>query len=113
MDLSFISLTKVLQPLWNLLIYPKEVILLVKPQFEVGKERVGKKGVVRNPQDRAAAIFQVWQVAYSLGWQYQGLTHSPLKGPAGNIEYLLWLRTEPQTKPITLDKIEQILTAAS
>ena len=113
MDLSFISLTKVLQPLWNLLIYPKEVILLVKPQFEVGKKRVGKKGVVRNPQDRAAAIFQVWQAAFSLGWQYQGLTPSPLKGPAGNIEYLLWLKTEPQTNPITLDKIEQILTAAS
>ena len=91
MDLSFISLTKVLKPLWHLLTLPKEVVLLVKPQFEVGRERVGKKGVVRNPDDRAAAILQVWQVASAIGWQFQGLTISPITGPAGNVEYLLWL----------------------
>lgn len=93
MDLSFISLTKVLRPLWNLLVSPKEVILLVKPQFEVGKEKVGKKGVVRNPEDRNEAILQVGEAAKSIGWNYQGLTTSPLKGPAGNVEYLLWLNT--------------------
>jgi 23S rRNA (cytidine1920-2'-O)/16S rRNA (cytidine1409-2'-O)-methyltransferase len=93
MDLSFISLTKVLQPLWNLLVSPKEVIFLVKPQFEVGKEKVGKKGVVRNPEARTEAIRQVWEAAKNLGWNYQGLTTSPLKGPAGNVEYLLWLST--------------------
>jgi 23S rRNA (cytidine1920-2'-O)/16S rRNA (cytidine1409-2'-O)-methyltransferase len=98
MDLSFISLTKVLQPLWNLLASPKEVILLVKPQFEVGKEKVGKKGVVRNPEDRAEAIVQVWETAKAFGWNYQGLTISPLKGPAGNVEYLLWLNTNFSTK---------------
>lgn len=94
MDVSFISLTKVLESFWNLLALPKEVILLVKPQFEVGRDRVGKKGVVRNPEDRASAILQVWQTAKSLGWQYKGLTASPIKGPAGNVEYLLWLKTE-------------------
>ncbi len=109
MDLSFISLTKVLQPLWNLLVAPKEVVLLVKPQFEVGKERVSKKGVVRNPKDRAAAIFQVWQAASQLGWQYYGLTDSPLTGPAGNIEYLLWLKAEPPTDALTLNAIERII----
>lgn len=92
MDLSFISLTKVLDSLWNLLTLPKEVVLLVKPQFEVGRERVGKKGVVRNPEDRAEAIWQVWQMAKSLGWEYQGLAISPITGPAGNVEYLLWLK---------------------
>ena len=105
MDLSFISLTKVLQPLWNLLAPPKEVILLVKPQFEVGKEKVGKKGVVRNPEDRAEAILQVWETAKKIGWNYQGLIRSPLKGPAGNVEYLLWLSTDSSTKTLTRENV--------
>ncbi len=92
MDLSFISLTKVLESLWHLLIAPKEVILLIKPQFEVGKEQVGKKGVVRNPKDHAQAIFRVLESSYGWGWHYQGLVYSPIKGPAGNVEYLLWLK---------------------
>jgi 23S rRNA (cytidine1920-2'-O)/16S rRNA (cytidine1409-2'-O)-methyltransferase len=91
MDLSFISLNKVLEPLWNLLIDPKEIILLIKPQFEVGRSRVGKKGVVRNSIDRSQAIFEVLETARKLGWQDRGLTFSPVRGPAGNIEYLLWL----------------------
>ncbi|MDJ0651338.1 MAG: TlyA family RNA methyltransferase [Xenococcaceae cyanobacterium MO_188.B19] len=102
MDLSFISLTKVLPALWRLLIPPKEVILLIKPQFEVGKEKVGKKGVVRNNRDRADAILQVWQAASKLGWQYHGLTTSPIKGPAGNVEYLLWLNIKPTNKYLDL-----------
>lgn len=91
MDVSFISLTKVLPAFWQLLQPPREVVLLVKPQFEVGREKVGKKGVVRDSQDQAGAIAQVLNTAEALGWQYQGLTWSPLMGPAGNIEYLLWL----------------------
>jgi 23S rRNA (cytidine1920-2'-O)/16S rRNA (cytidine1409-2'-O)-methyltransferase len=110
MDLSFISLTKVLKPLWDLLTLPKEVILLVKPQFEVGREKIGKNGVVRQSEDRALAIWQVWQVAASLGWQYQGLTTSPLKGPAGNVEYLLWLKAEPETKVLNLETIKEIIS---
>ena len=89
--LSFISLNKVLEPLWDLLIDPKEIILLIKPQFEVGRSRVGKKGVVRNSIDRSQAIFEVLETARKLGWQDRGLTFSPVRGPAGNIEYLLWL----------------------
>lgn len=92
-DVSFISLTKVLPAMWRLLVPPREVVLLVKPQFEVGKEKVGKKGVVRDPKDQAGAIAQVMAAAQELGWQYGGLTWSPLLGPAGNVEYLLWLRT--------------------
>jgi 23S rRNA (cytidine1920-2'-O)/16S rRNA (cytidine1409-2'-O)-methyltransferase len=93
-DVSFISLTKVLPALWSLLQPPRDVILLVKPQFEVGREKVGKKGVVRDPKDQAGAIAQVLAAAQTWGWHYANLTWSPLMGPAGNIEYLLWLRME-------------------
>lgn len=67
------------------------MVLLVKPQFEVGRDRIGKKGVVRDPKDQAGAIATVLDCALELGWHYRGLTWSPLVGPAGNIEYLLWL----------------------
>ena len=112
MDLSFISLTKVLESFGNLLAEPKEVVLLVKPQFEVGRERVGKKGVVRNLDDRASAILQVWQAAEKLGWQYRGLTTSPITGPAGNVEYLLWLSMVKFSESSSLDlaRIKQIIT---
>ncbi|MGK7934166.1 MAG: TlyA family RNA methyltransferase [Microcystaceae cyanobacterium] len=112
MDLSFISLTKVLETLWTMLLSPKEVILLVKPQFEVGRSRVGKKGVVRDPKDQAEAIWQVLTTAQALGWQYGGLVASPLKGPAGNVEYLLWLRDDFRDKTIDLDTIKTITTQA-
>ncbi|MEO1395103.1 MAG: TlyA family RNA methyltransferase [Cyanobacteria bacterium J06634_5] len=91
MDVSFISLVKVLPAFWVLLAPPREVVLLVKPQFEVGREKIGKKGVVRNTTDQAGAILQVMQAAAKLGWHYQGLTWSETVGPAGNIEYLLWM----------------------
>ena len=111
MDLSFISLTKVLQAFWNLLSDPKEVVLLVKPQFEVGREKVGKKGVVRDTGDRAGTILQVWQAAEAIGWQYHGLTVSPITGPAGNVEYLLWLKTTLSgNSTLDLAQIEQIIT---
>lgn len=108
LDVSFISLTKILPALWELLVAPKEVVLLVKPQFEVGRSRVGKKGVVRDPQDHADAIFQVLQAATDCGWQYKGLTWSPLTGPAGNIEYLLWLHGESDTPPPDKSAIAQL-----
>ncbi|MBW4617950.1 MAG: TlyA family RNA methyltransferase [Cyanosarcina radialis HA8281-LM2] len=111
-DVSFISLTKILPALWHLLVEPREVILLVKPQFEVGRKLVGKKGVVRDPQVQAEAIFQVWQAAGELGWQYRGLTWSPITGPAGNIEYLLWLAADSPTTVIDLEAIAQITATA-
>lgn len=112
-DVSFISLTKVLPALWQLLQAPREAVLLVKPQFEVGRSRVGKKGVVRDPKDQADAIFHVLQAAQQLGWQYRGLTWSPLTGPAGNIEYLLWLGMDSQTPTPDLQAIEQITQSAA
>ena len=105
-DVSFISLDKILPALWELLTPPKEAILLVKPQFEVGRERVGKKGVVRDSATQADAIFQVWKAATALGWDERGLTWSPLLGPAGNIEYLLWLGIdrEPEPEPRAIEE---------
>ncbi len=90
-DVSFISLGKVLPALANLLEGNKELILLVKPQFEVGREAIGKNGVVRDARVQAGAIEGVLHTAVSMGWYPQGLTFSPLVGPAGNIEFLLWL----------------------
>jgi 23S rRNA (cytidine1920-2'-O)/16S rRNA (cytidine1409-2'-O)-methyltransferase len=95
-DLSFISLTCVLPALGALLRSlsprdPVEMVLLVKPQFEVGREGVGKGGVVRDPAAHVRAIGRVLEAAEALGWQGRGLTGSPITGPAGNHEYLLWL----------------------
>ena len=112
-DVSFISLTKIFPALWQLLQHPREAVLLVKPQFEVGKNRVGKKGVVRDSNDHADAIFSVLQAASELGWHYKGLTWSPLTGPAGNIEYLLWLGMESETPSPDLDAIRQVTQLAS
>ena len=123
-DVSFISLTKILDALWKLTQPPREAVLLVKPQFEVGRERVGKKGVVRDTDDQANAIFQVLQTAQQLGWNYRGLIWSPITGPAGNIEYLLWLGMDvtpdidstpvnPEGAKLSLEEIKQITQAAA
>ncbi|MBF2088200.1 MAG: TlyA family RNA methyltransferase [Synechococcales cyanobacterium K44_A2020_017] len=111
-DVSFISLTKILPALWALLQPPREVILLVKPQFEVGRERVGKKGVVREATVQADAIAQVCTAAEALGWRYQGLTWSPITGPAGNIEYLLWLSDRGDQPMPTLDHLKTLTQTA-
>ncbi|MGJ5673325.1 MAG: TlyA family RNA methyltransferase [Nostochopsis sp.] len=112
-DVSFISLTKVLPALWRLTQPQREAVLLVKPQFEVGKSRVGKKGVVRDPKDHSDAIAQVLQAAIELGWNYKGLTWSPVTGPAGNIEYLLWLKMDSEIAPPNLETIQQITSSAT
>lgn len=104
MDVSFISLVKVLPAFWQLLSDPRECVLLIKPQFEVGREKIGKKGVVRDPKDHAGAIWQVWLAAKELGWGYRGLTWSPIRGPAGNIEYLMWLDNDPGSA-LVLDQV--------
>jgi 23S rRNA (cytidine1920-2'-O)/16S rRNA (cytidine1409-2'-O)-methyltransferase len=111
-DVSFISVNKILAVLWKLTQAPRELVLLVKPQFEVGRNRVGKKGVVRNPNDHADAIYQVLQTAQDLGWCYRGLTWSPITGPAGNIEYLLWLAMDSQVASPGLEAIQQLTKSA-
>jgi 23S rRNA (cytidine1920-2'-O)/16S rRNA (cytidine1409-2'-O)-methyltransferase len=91
-DLSFISLTLVLPALVACAAPDADFVLLVKPQFEVGKGRVGAGGVVRDSADRADAVRTVADAAGQLGLGVQGVTASPLPGPAGNVEYFLWLR---------------------
>ncbi len=94
-DLSFISLTKVLENLKKLL-NPKfhEMILLIKPQFEAGKEKVEKGGVVRDKSVHKEVIDNVINCAKALNYSINNLTYSSIKGPSGNIEYLIWLSTE-------------------
>src|SRR5512135_226836 len=92
-DLSFISLTLVLPALAACAALDADFVLLVKPQFEVGKGRVGAGGVVRDPADRADAVRKVADAAAQLGLGALGVTASPLPGPAGNVEYFLWLRS--------------------
>ena len=111
-DVSFIALSKVLPAMWALLCPPREVLLLVKPQFEVGREKVGKKGVVRDSKDQAGAIATVLQAATELGWHYRDLTWSPLVGPAGNIEYLLWLSMDSGSPAPDLDTLKTLTQAA-
>jgi 23S rRNA (cytidine1920-2'-O)/16S rRNA (cytidine1409-2'-O)-methyltransferase len=91
-DLSFISLSLALRPLAACAAPDADFVLLVKPQFEVGKGSVGAGGVVRDPAMRAAAVTSVAAAASELGLGVQGITASPLPGPSGNVEYFLWLR---------------------
>jgi 23S rRNA (cytidine1920-2'-O)/16S rRNA (cytidine1409-2'-O)-methyltransferase len=91
-DLSFISLALVLPALAASAAPDADFVLLVKPQFEVGKGKVGAGGVVRDPALRAAAVESVAAAALALGLGVQGIVASPLPGPSGNVEYFLWLR---------------------
>ncbi len=105
-DLSFISLTKVLENLKKLLNQDyHEMICLIKPQFEAGKENVEKGGVVRDKKIHAEVIKNVLEFAQNIGYKVKGLTYSSIKGPSGNIEYLVWLEfggtEEYQTADIT------------
>ena len=105
-DVSFISLRLILPALHRLLQTPgAEALVLVKPQFEVGKERVGKGGVVRDPAAHRDAIETVIAAAEELGWHPQGLTASPITGPAGNHEYLLWLSAHDAAPLPDLDQL--------
>ena len=115
-DVSFISLSLVLPALRGLMITEGldakdcEAIVLVKPQFEVGRQRVGKGGVVRDPAAHVDAITDVIEAAQLLGWKPSGLVASPLTGPAGNHEYLLWL-TSGIDQEVDAPKIEKVVSA--
>ena len=102
-DLSFISLTVVLEALTGLA--PEgELLIMVKPQFEVGREQLGSGGVVRDPSQRASAIAGVASSALEWGWAMRGVVASPLPGPSGNVEYFLWLQRGQA--PVDLAAIE-------
>ncbi len=96
-DVAFISLTKVLIPVKNLLTSQGEIVCLIKPQFEAGREKVGKKGVVRDKEVHKEVIEQIIQYCISIGFLILNLDYSPIKGPEGNIEYLLHIRNSDNT----------------
>ncbi len=95
-DVSFISLTKILLPARALLKNHGQMVCLIKPQFEAGKEKVGKKGVVREPQVHKEVIEKVMDYADSLGFVVKNLEFSPIKGPEGNIEYLIYIEKDEE-----------------
>ena len=96
-DVSFISLTKVLGPVRELLSPEGEVVCLIKPQFEAGREKVGKKGVVREKSTHLEVIQMVISYAKEIGFGVLNLEFSPIKGPEGNIEYLLHLKKQAES----------------
>lgn len=91
-DVSFISLTKVLEPAKALLSENGELVCLIKPQFEAGREKVGKKGVVRDKQVHKEVLYKIITYAKEIGFDIWNLEYSPIKGPEGNIEYLLYIK---------------------
>ncbi len=107
-DVAFISLTKVLQPVRELLKDQGEVVCLIKPQFEAGREKVGKKGVVREPEVHREVIEKIVCYAVSLGFRILNLDYSPIKGPEGNIEYLLHLQKSQVPDGATEEEITLI-----
>ena len=102
-DVSFISLTKVLGPVRELMEEQGQIVSLIKPQFEAGREKVGKKGVVRDPAVHREVIEKVMDFARSLQLTVRGLDFSPVKGPEGNIEYLLWMEKGWNTEEAPAD----------
>lgn len=120
-DVSFISLTKILIPARNLLKDTGRMVCLIKPQFEAGKDKVGKKGVVREPEIHEEVVCKIMDFADMAGFQVKGLSFSPIKGPEGNIEYLLYLEkqeqlpeeTEHMTESEAQHKLEEIIGGKS
>lgn len=111
-DVSFISLTKVLEPVYKLMEEGGELVCLIKPQFEAGREKVGKKGVVRDPKVHEEVINKVMDYASSIGFELLDLEFSPIKGPEGNIEYLLHVIKAEKTEEEKLLSAEAVVKDA-
>ncbi|WP_022764680.1 TlyA family RNA methyltransferase [Butyrivibrio sp. XPD2006] len=106
-DVSFISLTKILLPARRLLKDGAEMVCLIKPQFEAGKEKVGKKGVVRDPEVHSEVVHRIFDFMGVAGFEVLHLDFSPIKGPEGNIEYLIHIRKDPERNA----EVEQLTEA--
>lgn len=111
-DVSFISLTKVLEPIRNYLTEDGEIVALIKPQFEAGREKVGKKGVVRERSTHHEVIEKVASYANSIGFEILNIDFSPIKGPEGNIEYLLHLKKCMQGAPEIAVDLQSVVDRA-
>lgn len=110
-DVSFISLTRILPPAWEILAEQGEMVCLIKPQFEAGREKVGKKGVVREKAIHLEVIEKIIVFSLELGFEVRHLDYSPIKGPEGNIEYLLHI--VKGNKPRTGENIDIIKTVGA
>lgn len=109
-DVSFISLTKILIPARELLKEKGRMVCLIKPQFEAGREKVGKKGVVREPEIHEEVVRRIVVYTKQVGFTVKGLTFSPIKGPEGNIEYLVYLEktdVPPREEPLAEEPLEE------
>ena len=104
-DVSFISLTKVLPVAYKLTKEDGEVVALIKPQFEAGREQVGKKGVVRDSAVHKEVIEKIIEFSKSIGFKVKNLSFSPIKGPEGNIEFLIYLSKYGEDETVNIDKI--------
>ena len=111
-DVAFISLTKVLPVAYTLLKETGEIVALIKPQFEAGRENVGKKGVVRDPAVHEDVIRKVTAFARETGFCPLALTYSPVKGPEGNIEYLIYLTRAAGEDMVTEERLQEVVAEA-
>ncbi len=111
-DVSFISLTKVLEPIRNYLTEDGEIVALIKPQFEAGREKVGKKGVVRERSTHHEVIEKVASYANSIGFEILNIDFSPIKGPEGNIEYLIHLKKCAEGAPEIAVDLQSVVDRA-
>ena len=107
-DVSFISLDKILPAAYNILKPDGQMIALIKPQFEAGKDKVGKKGVVRDKNVHIEVIEKVLSFARETGFKIGGVDFSPIKGPEGNIEYLLWAGKALEDQEINVKEIVEL-----
>lgn len=111
-DLAFISVTKVFAAMKAILKEEGQVISLIKPQFEAGREHVGKKGVVRDPEIHAQVLYSVLGEAEKQGFTVRGLDYSPIRGPEGNIEYLAWLAVQTEQGIEWQPKVSELVKQA-
>ncbi len=113
-DVAFISLSKVLGPVYELMAENAEIVCLIKPQFEAGREKVGKKGVVRDKKVHEEVVIEVTSMAAATGFELLRLDYSPIKGPEGNIEYLLYARkNEREAEEVRNTALQTILSTVT
>lgn len=108
-DVSFISLKIILPVLYNLMNWNAHTVCLIKPQFEAGKDKVGKKGVVREMSTHKEVVKTITDFAFNTGFSVLGLSFSPIKGPEGNIEYLMYLEKEQNCKNLVSENINDLI----
>ena len=111
-DVSFISLSLVLPVVYRLLKEDGECVALIKPQFEAGKGKVGKKGVVREPKIHLEVLEKVYGIAKEIGFSFQGIDFSPIKGPEGNIEYLGYLKKSSLPPLVLGDSLTEVVSVS-